>query len=91
MVQLQANAEGGHDHREVNLGDRNMNLDNLFLTEVGRSRFYTQIKNDAPASKTECDKEKLAIVDYRSIQGKNMMVPCPNFVTVTQHNLLLFQ
>ena len=31
------------------------------------------------------------MLDYRSIQDSNMAVPCPNFVTFTQHNLLLFQ
>jgi len=41
MVQLQANRDGGKDRREVNLADRNMNFDNLFNIEVGKSKFYT--------------------------------------------------
>lgn len=39
--------------------------------------------------KDEKDQEKHAMMAYRLIQTRNMVVPCPKFVTFTQHILFL--
>ena len=44
-----------------------LDIDNLFITQVGKDKFYKQIKNFVRQDTDQKDEEKKAIMEYRQI------------------------
>lgn len=81
----------GSDMCEINLADDAMCYNNLFMTIVGKQKFYNQIKNFNLSKKDDEDQEKQALMAYRMIHLRNNTVPCPKFVTFMKHVMFLPQ
>lgn len=81
---------GPYKHRtRMCLSEGKMDLNNLFITQIDKEKFYKQIKKFTLGVKEYNDLERNAIMEYNIIQGKKQIVPSPNFVSFSEHYLFL--